>query len=316
MKGTSVKKHIIFASFIFLISQVLAENSPTQSKRGFPFPFFENPLINESWKKPCPSWQKPSTALSEKKITIIIPSYNNAKWYRYNLESVFEQDYNNYQVIYLNDCSTDGTGELVDAYIKESNMTNKVTLIQNETRSGALGNIYKAIHMCNDDDIIVTIDGDDWLASKDVLSIINEAYHDPNVWLTYGQYCYLPAYNVGHCREIPAEVITKNAFRHYVWVTSHLRTFYAGLFKQIKHEDLLYKDKYFSMAWDVAFLMPMLEMSGGKFKFIPHVTYVYNTQNPLNDFRSDRVLQWALDNYIRHKPKYEAIDDFHVKRNE
>jgi hypothetical protein len=45
----------------------------------------------------------------EKNLTVIISSYNNKDWYRYNLDSVITQKYSNYQVLYIDDCSPDGT---------------------------------------------------------------------------------------------------------------------------------------------------------------------------------------------------------------
>jgi len=33
--------------------------------------------------------------------------------------------------------------------------------------------------------------------------------------------------------------------------------------KKIAKEDLMYEGKFFEMAWDLAFMFPMLEMAGG-----------------------------------------------------
>ena len=48
-------------------------------------------------------------AIRERSIVVIIPSYNNVRWVEKNLMSVFEQKYENFRVIYIDDCSTDGT---------------------------------------------------------------------------------------------------------------------------------------------------------------------------------------------------------------
>ena len=51
-----------------------------------------------------------------------LPSFNNAKnkLYLRNLDSVFQQDYQNYHVVYVNDASKDGTGEYVKDYMEEN----------------------------------------------------------------------------------------------------------------------------------------------------------------------------------------------------
>src|SRR5437868_2077214 len=43
---------------------------------------------------------------TQKPIVVIIPSYNNVQWCVKNIESVLTQNYSNYRVIYIDDCST------------------------------------------------------------------------------------------------------------------------------------------------------------------------------------------------------------------
>jgi len=80
----------------------------------------------------------------EKPITVIISSYNNKIWHKKNLRALFNQNYENYKVIYIDDCSTDGTGDLVKNYIKESGYEKKIRLVRNHERKGALYNLYSS----------------------------------------------------------------------------------------------------------------------------------------------------------------------------
>jgi len=57
--------------------------------------------------------------IPEKPIVVVIPSYNNSKWCDWNLSSVFQQKYNNYRVVYIDDCSNDNTYELVTEKVKQ-----------------------------------------------------------------------------------------------------------------------------------------------------------------------------------------------------
>ncbi|MBA3953885.1 glycosyltransferase family 2 protein [Candidatus Dependentiae bacterium] len=243
-------------------------------------------------------------------IVVVIPSYNNQQWYRGNLDSVLKQDYPYFKVIYINDCSTDNTQFLVESYIKEASLKNKIKLINNTTRKGALKNLYDTIHTCSDDKVIVTVDGDDMLSSPKVLEKIAQEYSNSNIWLTYGQYVTYPEKHLGYCEDFPEDICKVNAFRSCSWRSSHLRTFYAGLFKHIKKEDLLYKDQFFPMAWDLAFMFPMLEMSSkGHFKCIKDVLYVYNQSNILNDFKVDNKQQLFLEQIIRAKTPYQPLEE-------
>ena len=246
----------------------------------------------------------------EKPMVVVVPSYNNAKLYKWNLDSLCFQNYDNYRIVYIDDCSPDGTGDLVRAYIDEHNLQGKVTLIRNEVNKGALYNLYNVIHQCDDDAIIVTVDGDDKLAHNNVLKRVNSEYQDPNVWMTYGQHESYPNGKRGFCRHIHPAVIQKQAYREVDWVTSHLRTFYAGLFKKIKLKDLLYEHELFRVTWDMAFLFPMLEMANGKWSFIPDILYVYNQDTPLSDYKLRIVEQLRCDKVIRAKEKYGAISSY------
>lgn len=245
---------------------------------------------------------------SEYHIVVVVASYNNVLYYRKNLGSIFDQCYKNYHVIYIDDCSTDDTYELVRTYIHQRKMENRVLLIHNEERRGALYNQYHAIHRCKDTDIIIILDGDDWLFDNHVFDFINSTYNNPNVWLTYGQFALHPTKDTGWCVPMPIEVVKKNGFREYGFIPGHLRTFYAGLFKQIKKEDLMYQGHFFHMTGDIAVMFPMIEMARqGHFQFISKTLMVYNDGNPINNYKVEKGLERQLDLEIRRREKYKPI---------
>ena len=244
----------------------------------------------------------------EKPMVVVIPSFNNRDWYELNLESVLQQNYRNFRVIYIDDHSTDGTGELVREYLRKNDWEERVHLIHNSERMGALYNIYHAVWSCDPEEIIVTVDGDDWLFHENVLKRLNQIYADPDVWMTYGQYIEFPDGGAGHCQMIPPHVIENNSYRSYAWVSSHLRTFYASLFHLIAYDDFLFQGEFYSAAWDLAFMFPLLEMSSSHFRFIPDVFYVYNQASPINDYKLRRELQLFYEQVIRSMIPYETIE--------
>lgn len=249
---------------------------------------------------------------SQHQMVIVVPSYNNASWYRSNLDSIFSQQYDSYRVIYIDDCSIDRTYELVEAYIQERGLQERVTLLRNSHRRGALENIYNAVHSCKDWEVVVTVDGDDAFAHPDVLNLLDALYAKEDIWLTYGQFIEYPSGVRGFCEEFPSEVIKNNSFRKHGCPVSHLRTFYAWLFKKIRKEDLLYQGKFYPMTWDKAMMLPMLEMCGGRFRFVPEILYVYNFNNPLNDCRVNGELQAHLARVIMREKPYEPLKEHEI----
>lgn len=250
----------------------------------------------------------PICAQDECPMVIVVPSYNNSEWCERNLYSVFEQMYKNFIVIYIDDCSTDDTYTKVANAIKEHNWADHAILIHNHQRHGALENLYKAIVACDDRAIIITVDGDDWLAHAGVLAYLNQEYQNPFIWMTWGQYSEHPSGSVGFCRDFSGAERQFALYRDCWMPVSHLRTFYAGLFKKINPDDLKKDGRFYSMSWDKAMMGPMLEMAAGKFKWISEILYVYNNSNPLNDHRIDMDLQHTLMHEILAKPKYEPLD--------
>lgn len=239
---------------------------------------------------------------------VVIPSYNNSKWCEKNLESVFCQTYQNWVIYYVDDCSTDGTGELVDRYIQARGMENKCSVIHNKERRGALANLYNAIHTAAPHTIIVTLDGDDWLSDDGALQALADVYKDKEVWLTYGSFQYEPGGTRGVCEPLPEKVLQNVSIRRYgKWVTSQLRTFYAELFHKIKKEDLMVNEKFFEIAYDVAIMLPMIEMaSPNHTRYIDRIMYIYNYTNPLSD-SNRRDFQLATDVYIRSLKPYAPL---------
>lgn len=241
-------------------------------------------------------------------FAIVTGSYNNSQWCERNLTLLFEQDYGNWHLFYIDDCSEDDTLERVISLIKKHNKADKVTLISNTKRYGHMYNQYTIINKIDPRSVVVVYDGDDWCAHTHVLRKLNEVYTSGDVWLTYGQFWYWSKNKLGICRQLPEATIKNNLFReHPVWVTSHLRTFYAALFQQIRLEDLLYKGEFIPMSVDVATMFPMLEMAGEHIRFIEEVLYIYNDANQLSFFHDNREKQAIIRKELASRTKYKPL---------
>lgn len=245
--------------------------------------------------------------VSDKKFVIVIPSYKNSKWCERNIQSCINQNYKKYRVLFIDDNSPDDTYDKVLAVVNKSDKKDKFSIVKNTTRVGALENLYNMIHSCDDNEIVLTLDGDDWLSDENVLNKLNQVYKNENVWMTYGQYKNYPDGGTGVSTLIPDSVIESNSFRRHTWSSSHLRTFYTWLFKKIERKDFMYDGKFFPSAWDQTIMFPMLEMAGYRSKFISDILYIYNLENPINDHKVDQKLQQNLDRVNRGMKKYSKL---------
>lgn len=241
------------------------------------------------------------------KFVIVIPAYKTSNWCERNILSALNQNYKHFRVIFTDDCSPDDTFQKVKNVVDNHPNKNKATLLQNSERRGALYNLYHMIHSCDDNEVILTLDGDDWLDGTEVLNKLNQEYTSNDVWMTYGQFANYPDGSPGCSDKYPQHIIDNSLYRQDTWRASHLRTFYAWLFKSIKKEDLMDGDCFYKMAWDMLIQFPMLEMSGHRHKYVSDVLYVYNLNNDLNDHKIDRSLQARLDAVARSKEKYQKL---------
>ena len=54
--------------------------------------------------------------MEENKISIIMPTYNCARFIEETIESILKQTYSNWELIIVDDCSKDNTDEVVKKY--------------------------------------------------------------------------------------------------------------------------------------------------------------------------------------------------------
>jgi glycosyltransferase involved in cell wall biosynthesis len=215
------------------------------------------------------------------------------------LNSINEQTYKDYRVVVFDDCSTDGTWEVIKKY--------PFPTVRNvEHNHKGFQNILEAMKYYNYDmdknDIYVIVDGDDYLANPYVLAYLNVIYQS-DIWLTYGQFLPLSGTYIEPCHEIPDVNYVRNEQWFY---TSHLKTFKKGLFDKIEDKDLRDDNgEYFKIVGDLALMLSMIEMSGKKhIKFITDVLYIYNDLHPSGLFPE---LYNSEVQCIRSRPKYNQI---------
>lgn len=101
------------------------------------------------------------------KFSVIVPVYNVEKFLAKCLDSVLNQDFDDYEIIAVNDGSTDSSPEILDEYSKKSY---KVKVI-NQTNKGLGGARNTAIENASGD-ILVFVDSDDFIP-VDMLSTLS-----------------------------------------------------------------------------------------------------------------------------------------------
>lgn len=99
----------------------------------------------------------------EELVSVIMPAYNCGDFIGIALDSVINQSYKNWEVIVVDDCSTDNTADVVQEYIKKDNRIKYHKLDKN---SGAAVARNKAVDLATGK-YIAFLDSDDvWFPEK------------------------------------------------------------------------------------------------------------------------------------------------------
>ena len=118
-----------------------------------------------------------------KKVSVIIPNYNYANYIIERIDSILLQTYPIYELIILDDCSTDNSVEVIEEKIKTIKDI-KVQFIKNKTNSGGVFKQWKKGFDSATGDFIWIAEADDSAENNFVEELI-KPFDDDEVVLSY-----------------------------------------------------------------------------------------------------------------------------------
>lgn len=97
------------------------------------------------------------------KVSIVMPAYNAADYIKESIESVRKQTFTNWELVVVDDCSTDNTAEIVK---KEAHIDSRIKYYKLEENSGAAIARNKAVELTTGK-YVAFLDSDDlWKENK------------------------------------------------------------------------------------------------------------------------------------------------------
>ncbi len=222
-------------------------------------------------------------------LLVVVPFRNAWPWLGACLGSIAVQDHPAKTVVVVDDASDDGYSGLLAAWCRAEGwvyISNLMSVKMPRTLRQAVNTVPG-----DSDQVVVIIDGDDWLPHRHVLSDLASAFDDPGLWLTWGSYTRWPdpAYQPNPAAPYPTEVAEANGYRHHDYAAfNHPLAFRRHLWEQVTDTDLQDdRGEWMTVAYDQMIMYPMLELSGPDHqRFLPETLYVYNEQNPLSETRT------------------------------
>ncbi|MED3981901.1 glycosyltransferase [Priestia megaterium] len=117
-------------------------------------------------------------------ISIIVPNYNHANFLKKRLDSIYNQTYQNFEVILMDDCSQDNSREILREYYNK--FPEKTRLVFNDQNSGGVFYQWEKGMTLAEGELIWIAESDDWCTSN-FLKELTKSFNDEAVMLAYCQ---------------------------------------------------------------------------------------------------------------------------------
>ncbi len=134
------------------------------------------------------------------KVSVLIPAYNAEKYIGDTIQSVLDQTFQDFEVIVLDDCSTDSTNEVVKGFGAKDD---RIRLFKNKTNLGIAGTRNKLLEYASGKYLAI-LDADD-LCHRDRLAIQSKFLEENSDHILVGSYYEMideAANHIAHVRHI------------------------------------------------------------------------------------------------------------------
>lgn len=124
-----------------------------------------------------------------KKVSVVVPNYNYGRYVRKRIDSILKQTYPIYELIVLDDASTDGSAEMLKEMILDMKVKNpemRVKFVGNIKNSGKAMAQWKKGFELAEGDFVWIAEADD-LCSSRFLEEVMKGFDDPEVVLSYAE---------------------------------------------------------------------------------------------------------------------------------
>jgi glycosyltransferase involved in cell wall biosynthesis len=121
-------------------------------------------------------------------VSVIVPNYNHAAYLELRLESIFSQTYQNFEVILLDDASTDESAKVLRSF--HQRYPGKATLVINEENSGGVFHQWERGLNLAKGDIVWIAESDDW-CTENFLEVLVPYFENEAIMLAYARTVFM-----------------------------------------------------------------------------------------------------------------------------
>ena len=116
-------------------------------------------------------------------VSIVLPIYNGEKYMRQSIESVINQTYKNWELIIIDDCSSDNTPHIAKEY---ANQDNRIKYYRNETNLKLPRGLNRGFSLSKGE--YLTWTSDDNMFNPNAIEVMVDTIKTEQVELVYASY--------------------------------------------------------------------------------------------------------------------------------
>ena len=181
-----------------------------QDRHAMPSNIYEQILINRQQCATKVAEVYAQSAENRPKLKVFVTFRNSGHRLDSCIESLLDQTCVPFEMIFVDLGATDGSARKIP--VDDS----RVTLVRRGEEA----------QQCDENDVVVLLNGSDWLASADALAQLQQCFADPGCLVTYGQFQYADG-SAGIACSIPDDLLLDD------WRCTYPLAFRASLLQQI-----------------------------------------------------------------------------------
>lgn len=221
-------------------------------------------------------------------FSVLIANYNNGKYLMDAIESVYAQTYTNWEIILVDDASTDNSKELYKELEKDS----RIHIFYNEENKGCGYTKRRCAELANGE-LCGFLDPDDVYTIDAIEIMVKEHLKDANLSLVYSNIYYCDEnLNIKYVSQHQCSIPKGTSFLEYgKGAISQLAVFKKSYYLKTQG---ISPDIKRAADYDLYYKLEEV----GNVKFIPNVLYYYRTGTGCNISLGDNAIKALFWSYV------------------
>lgn len=207
--------------------------------------------------------------LGRSMVSVIIPSYNRIKYIEDAIASIEEQSYRDYEIIVVDDGSTDGSFELLEGFSKSGRIS-LYSHANNQNRGQSASINLGIMHATGS--FVAVLDSDDYFAPDKLARQVSFLEKNHNVGMVYGQGHAVDA-NGTFLFKVPDDSHTESSDPNNLLLDCYLALPGGSLIRRSVFEKVGMFEESFRAGQDHDMALRIMEEF--KVAFLPEVAFFY-----------------------------------------